>query len=219
MATAEPRTRGRQAEAARNDRRVLQAARDVFTTQGFDAPVSAIAARAGVGMGSLYRRYGSKEELLQRLCVLAMEQTIEAAQSGLDAKDAWTGLAGYMRECVGFCSGAFAPIAGTISTTREMWDTSRRVRACHEKLVARAHAAGVLRRDVTALDISLLIEHFSRRGTPGPPEEADNARTRLLTITIDGLRAQHTTPLPGHPPTWDAYHSRWQPPPRHKDRE
>src|ERR1700722_4204909 len=75
-------TRGRQQEAARNDRRVLDAAREVFATQGWDAPVSAVAERAGVGMGSLYRRYGSKTELLQRLCVVAMEQNIGAPRAG-----------------------------------------------------------------------------------------------------------------------------------------
>src|ERR671923_381925 len=93
--------RGRQAEARRNDRLVLDAARDVFAEQGFDAPVAAVARRAGVGMGSLYRRYGSKEELLQRLCVVAMEQAIEAAEEALRDADAWAGLARYVRTCVG----------------------------------------------------------------------------------------------------------------------
>ena len=72
---------GRQAEARRNDLAVLEAARDVFTAQGAGAPVSAVAERAGVGMGTLYRRYGSKTELLQRLCLLAMEQTVAAAEA------------------------------------------------------------------------------------------------------------------------------------------
>ncbi|HJZ28613.1 MAG TPA: helix-turn-helix domain-containing protein, partial [Streptosporangiaceae bacterium] len=51
---------GRQAEARRNDLVVLEAARDVFSAQGADAPVSAVADRAGVGIGTLYRRFGSK---------------------------------------------------------------------------------------------------------------------------------------------------------------
>src|SRR5277367_3216513 len=85
-------TRGRQQEAARNDRKVLDAAREVFATQGWDAPVSAVAERAGVGMGSLYRRYGSKTELLQRLCVLAMEQNIAAAEQSLAMDDPWDAL-------------------------------------------------------------------------------------------------------------------------------
>ena len=91
---------GRQAEARRNDLAVLEAARDVFTTQGAGAPVSAVAERAGVGMGTLYRRYGSKTELLQRLCLLAMEQAVQAAEAGLRAADPWSGVADYIRACI-----------------------------------------------------------------------------------------------------------------------
>ena len=98
---------GRQAEARRNDLVVLEAARDVFTAQGASAPVSAVAERAGVGMGTLYRRYGSKTELLQRLCVLAMEQALAAADDALQASDPWTGLAGYIQTCVDLRSGAW----------------------------------------------------------------------------------------------------------------
>jgi AcrR family transcriptional regulator len=58
---------GRQAEARRNDRLILEAAREVFV-EDTDAPISAVAERAGVGIGALYRRYASKEELLRRLC-------------------------------------------------------------------------------------------------------------------------------------------------------
>ena len=83
---------GRQAEARRNDLVVLEAARDVFSALGADAPVSAVADRAGVGIGTLYRRFGSKTELLQRLCVLAMDQTLQAADDALEASDPWAGL-------------------------------------------------------------------------------------------------------------------------------
>jgi AcrR family transcriptional regulator len=207
------RRRGRYAEAARNDRLVLDAAREVFTTQGFGAPVSAVARRAGVGIGSLYRRYGSKTELLQRLCILAMEQAIEAAQAALAAGDPWTGLAGYIRDCAGFGSGALAPLAGTIPVTPVMVTTSQRQRELAEKLVTRAHQAGVLRPDVTTLDVALLIEQFSRHYVALPAGEDANARQRILAITLDGLCARDAAPLPGHPPDWRAYQARWQPPP------
>jgi AcrR family transcriptional regulator len=207
------RRRGRYAEAARNDRLVLDAAREVFTTLGFDAPVSAVAQRAGVGIGSLYRRYGSKTELLQRLCTLAMEQAIDAAQAALAAGDPWTGLAGYIRDCAGFGSGALAPLAGTIPVTPVMMAASQRQRELAEALVARAHEAGVLRADVTTLDVALLIEQSSRHYAALPAGEDANARERILAITLDGLRARDAAPLPGHPPDWRAYQARWQPSP------
>jgi AcrR family transcriptional regulator len=210
MATARPaRRRGRQAEAARNDDLLLDAARVVFTALGADAPVSAIAARAGVGIGSLYRRYPTKEALLQHLCVLAMEQTIAAASAALEAEDVWAGLTGYVRVCVRNRTGALAPVAGTIAVTPEMLRTSRRGMRLAGALVERAHAAGVLRPDVTALDIALLIEQFSRRSGAMPAAEEDNARERLLAIALAGLRPTDPEPLPGRPPSRAAYVGRW----------
>jgi AcrR family transcriptional regulator len=201
--------RGRQAEAARNDRLLLDAARAVVGAQGADAPVAAIAARAGVGIGSLYRRYPTKEALLQRLCLLAMEQTIEAATAGLEAGDAWDGLAGYVRACVEHQTGALAPVAGTIAVTPEMLRTARRGLRLAERLVGRAHDAGVLRTDVSALDVALLIEQFGRRAATPATAEDDNARERLVAIALDGLRAPGAVPLPGRPPSLSAYVGRW----------
>ena len=199
-----PRRRGRQAEAARNDRLVLDAAREVFAAQGFEAPVAAVAARAGVGMGSLYRRYGSKTELLQRLCVLAMEQAVAAAETALSVADPWLALTGYITERVGFRSGGLAPLAGTIPVTDDMRAVAGRVRRLHTRVVRRAHRAGVLRADATALDVTLLIEHFSRRMPDDQPGSAD----RLLAIAIAGLRPTDVA-LPGPAPTWHAYEQRW----------
>ncbi|WP_219461941.1 TetR/AcrR family transcriptional regulator [Nonomuraea rhizosphaerae] len=201
--------RGRQAEAARNDIRLLEAAHEVFTTQGFDAPVSAIAKRAGVGMGSLYRRYRTKEELLQRLCVIAVRRVVEAAEDGLAESDPWEGLAVYVRRCVAARSGALAPVAGTIEVTDEMLSATRHAMELAGRLVARAHEAGVLRADVSTLDVSLLVEQFSRPA-PRPPTGTDHhVRERLLAIALDGLRAPGATPLPGDPPSTDWYEGRW----------
>ena len=206
---------GRQAEARRNDLAVLDAARDVFAAQGAGAPISAVADRAGVGMGTLYRRYGSKTELLQRLCVLAMEQAIEAADDALQADDPWTALCGYIQACVEMRSGALASLAGQIEMTDEMLSTALRGMTRLREVVGRAHRAGSLRSDVTALDIALLIEQFSRRA-PGPPggqeadqEEERDVRTRLLAIAFQGLRARAATPLPGRAPSLARYVGRW----------
>jgi AcrR family transcriptional regulator len=201
---------GRQAEARRNDLAVLEAARDVFSVRGADAPISAVAERAGVGMGTLYRRYGSKAELLQRLCVLAMEQALAAADAALNVADPWTGLTAYIRACVEMRSGALAALAGHVDVTAEMRATAERGIAAMTEITARAHRDGSLRGDVTALDVSLLIEMFSRRA-PDLPDLAEerNARDRLLAITLDGLRAGGATPLPGRPPSRDRYVGRW----------
>jgi AcrR family transcriptional regulator len=205
---------GRQAEARRNDLVVLEAARDVFAAQGASAPVSAVAERAGVGVGTLYRRYGSKTELLQRLCVLAMEQALAVAEGALARGDPWDGLAGYVRACVDLRSGALAALAGQIETTDEMRATARRSMDRLEQIVARAQRDGRLRADVTALDISYLIEQFSRRPPdPVEPAEERNTRDRLVAIALDGLRASWGVTLPGWPPSRARYVRRWAPRP------
>src|SRR3981081_2261838 len=102
MEAADPRAgrRGRQAGPRRTDRAVLDAAREVFAVHGPDASVAQVAARAGVGMGSLYRRYPTKEALLQHLCRASMDQQVAAAEEALQGgRDPWEALADFVREC------------------------------------------------------------------------------------------------------------------------
>jgi AcrR family transcriptional regulator len=207
--------RGRYAQAERNDLLVLAAAREVFAARGADATVAAIAERAGVGMGSLYRRYGSKDELLRHLCTMAMEQAMEAAETALADAEAWAGLAGYVRTCVAQGSGALAPLAGTIETTPRMREISRRGRRLLEELVMRAKRDGGLRADVTALDVAWLIELFGRSGPTLPTAEDRTVRERLLAIALDGLCAGQAAPLPGTPPAARHYEERWSVPEFH----
>jgi AcrR family transcriptional regulator len=204
-----PRKRGPQARAARNDQALIEAAREVFITQGFDAPVSAVAERAGVGMGSLYRRYRTKEELLQRLCADSMQRLAETARAGLAIDDPWQGLAHYIVECARFGFGALAPLAGTIDVTPQIQQAAERAQQSIDELITRAQDAGALRADVTAMDIHLLIGRFSRPG-PAPSRRAEEeARARLLAIVLDGLRTHDTGPLPGTPPDPRQYHAMW----------
>jgi AcrR family transcriptional regulator len=76
---------GRRAEAARNDERILAAARAVFLADP-SAPIAAVAQRAGVGVGALYRRYASKDHLLQTLCADGLHRFIAIAESALDER-------------------------------------------------------------------------------------------------------------------------------------
>lgn len=208
----------RQAEAERNDRALLQAARDVLAAEGAHASVAAIAARAGVGIGSLYRRYRTKEELFQRLAALSLDSANAAAERGLAVQDPWEGLAGFITTCIEFGQGSFGPVAGTIEVTEEMqikFDRSGRLLAA---LVTRAHEAGVLRPDVTPVDISLLIEQLGtsplldqlrEQGRADLVEAARDARMRITAIALDGLRGIQDRPLPGNPPAGELFTERW----------
>src|SRR5215472_7203249 len=92
--TGTARLRGRQAQAAHNDELILQAAREVFLADP-TAPISAVAERAGVGIGALYHRYASKEDLLRTLCRNGQEiyltEIKQALNSGEEPWAAWTG--------------------------------------------------------------------------------------------------------------------------------
>src|SRR6266511_3877675 len=112
--------RGRQAEAARNDTALLDAAREVFAVHGPAAPVALIAERAGVGIASLYRRHPTKEALLQHLCQAAKDQTTAAAKAVIETTAPWRGLCGFLSFCVEASYGALMGLVPSISTTTKM---------------------------------------------------------------------------------------------------
>ncbi|MER7365777.1 TetR/AcrR family transcriptional regulator [Nonomuraea wenchangensis] len=208
----------RHAEAERNDHALLEAAKKVLAVDGAHASVATIAARAGVGIASLYRRYRSKDELFQHLCALSLDQWISAAERGLQHDDPWEGLAHYIGACVEFSGGSLGPLAGTIAVTDEMAAKFTRSEELMRDLVARAHAAGVLRPDATAMDISLLIEQLGksplieqldRQGRADLIEAARNARRRTIAIALDGLRPRHPQ-LPGTAPSPALLAERWE---------
>ncbi len=197
--------RGRQAEAERNDRALLDAARTVFAVHGPDAAVATVAAAAGVGIASLYRRFPTKAALLAHLCRSSMEQQVEAAERALaNGADPGRALAAYVGECVSFRAGALASLAGTVPVTPEMAALARRSGALLDELVARARAAGTLRPDVAGTDVLALIILFSRR-----PTDEDAAHERLLAIALAGLRSTDGE-LPGRPSPWTEQAERWR---------
>ncbi len=107
-------------------------------------------------------------------------------------------------------SGALASLAGQIEATAEMRSTAQRSMTRMREVVDRARQAGLLRADVSALDIAWLIEQFSRHAPdPVDPDEERNVRVRLLGIALDGLRAPAPAPLPGRPPSLERYVNRW----------
>jgi AcrR family transcriptional regulator len=179
---AAPTRRGRWAEAERNDVRVLDAARAVFGRIGPNAPVSAVAREAGVGMGTLYRRYGSKEELLQRLWLLSMVQTYEVAEAALAANDEpFDALAEFVRWGAEERIGALSSITGTFPMTDEINASLARVYDAVEAILERGRAAGQIRDDVTTIDLLWLVVLFAN---PSPAIEID----RLVDFALDGLR-------------------------------
>jgi AcrR family transcriptional regulator len=205
----------RQAEADRNDRALLRAAREVLAMDGAHASVASIAARAGVGIGSLYRRWRSKAELFRHLTEVALDEWTEVAERGLAHDDPWQGLVHYVNHAVGI--GSLAPIAGMVTITDAMAAKNTKADKAFEALVGKAQQAGAMRADVTPVDVQLLIEQLGksplieqlqRQGREDLLGAARDAMARLIAIALDGLRAGHG-PLPGSPPSGDLFTERW----------
>ena len=118
---------GRRAEAARNDRKILDAAREVFVADP-EAPISKVAQRAGVGISALYRRYASKEDLLRRLCADGLRSYIAAAEDALaDEGDPWAAFADFMRRVVDADTHSLTlRLAGTFTPTDELYRDSQK---------------------------------------------------------------------------------------------
>jgi AcrR family transcriptional regulator len=196
----------------------MQAAREVFAEQGWEAPVSEIARRAGIGMGSLYRRYPSKEQLAQRMRVVGMERLTALARTAVaEEPDPWAAFARFLRDALSArgSGGPLLPlVGGRLPATAEVDAAAARMRDAFDDLVARAHDAGVLRTDVTSADLPLLLEHLTAR-IPATGERAAALHLRYLELVLAGLRtaaADSPTALPGPPPDWAELGELWNAP-------
>jgi AcrR family transcriptional regulator len=201
---------GRRAQAARNDERILEAAREVFVSNP-EAPIAAVADRAGVGISALYRRYASKEDLLRRLCADGLARYIEAIEGALtENDDPWEAFAVFMRRAVDADSSALTlRLAGTFQPTEDLYREATRAQELNERLFERTRAAGVLRADATVNDMALMLEQLAAI-TLGDRRRTHELRHRYLTLGLDGLRAPGRTPLPGPPPSWQELSGRWE---------
>jgi AcrR family transcriptional regulator len=210
LGVSTPPLSGRRAEASRNDARVLEAARAVLTASP-SAPMAEIAQRAGVGIGTLYRRYPSKEALVQHLCLDGMQRLEAAARTALGAvdEDAWQAFSGFMTAGLAAGAGSLgATLAGTFTPSDELLATDRSLYATVQGLLERAQAAGAVRADVTQEDVTLIFEQL-RAVKLGDAERVASLQRRYLALALQALRAPGAAPLPGPPPGWDEIRGRW----------
>lgn len=208
MATRSPSPlSGRRAQAARNDEQILASAKAVFLADP-SAPITAVAKHAGVGISALYTRYGSKEELLRKLCHDGLARFVAETETALtDERDDWTAFADYMRRLVDADTSSMTlALAGTFTPTPEMFALAERANELLERFYQRVK--GVLRSDADVHDLSLIFELVAA------VKLSDRARTeqlrrRYLAMLLAGLRARESDDLPGPPPSWRELNERW----------
>ena len=209
MTTASTPMSGRRAEAARNDQRILDAARAVFVADP-GAPIAAVAEHAGVGISALYRRYASKEELLRRLCADGLKVYLAAAEEALaDDGDPWEAFARFMRRVVDADTHSLTSrLAGTFTPTEELNRDAATAQELNERLFERTRASGAIRPDLDVNDLSMVFEQLASIRL-GDQARTSQLRHRYLALFLEAMHNSSSDPLPGPPPTWPEITSRW----------
>jgi AcrR family transcriptional regulator len=200
---------GRKAQAARNDQVILEAAKSVFLADP-GAPISAVAKRAGVGIGALYTRYGSKEELLRKLCTDGLQRFVTETEAALaDTRDHWAAFTSFMEKLVAADTSSMTlALAGTFTPTPDMFALAERSNRLLQEFFERVRDA--LRPGLSVHDISLVFELVAAVKLASP-ERTAQLRQRYLFIILSGMR--HSAAggdLPGPPPSWQEINERWQ---------
>lgn len=204
------------ADARRNREAILAAAAGAFAQTGSDISMDEVARLAGVGVGTVYRRFPTKDALLAALCEQRMTEFAEFAEASAAraADDPWPGFEAYVRflteqqaQDLTFSELLRDPARGSAAFR----DQHRRVLRAEVKLVSRAVTAGVVRADLHHADLLLLIDanhgvlvahrHAARSS------DARRASRRLVALMLDSFRATakqrpHAArqQLPGQPP-------------------
>jgi AcrR family transcriptional regulator len=185
------------ADARRNREAVIAAAKRLFADQGLDAQMPDVAKAAKVGVGTVYRHFPTKDDLIAALAAERFERLAEKAREGIEAEDPWEGLCDFIR----FSAELQADDRGlceVMGSRPEVMDASAFAvgldQLC-DKLVKRAQRSGDLRRDLHWEDIPMIACGLGRitQATAGP---AIGRWPRLVEIILDGLRAPGNSKLP-----------------------
>jgi AcrR family transcriptional regulator len=185
-------------DAERNRQLILAAAREAFAQDGLAVTLDEIARRAGVGVGTVYRRFSDKDQLIDALFEERVGALVELAEAGLRSEDAWDGLVSFLEAATaahaddrGLKEVALAGTHGLERVAR----TRERIFPLVTRLVERAQEQGTLRPDLEPTDLPLLqlmLGSLSECTHGVDPE----IWRRLLGIITDGLRTRRDGPTP-----------------------
>lgn len=192
------------ADAERNRRRLIDAAAELFNERGIDASIAEIRERAGVGQGTVFRHFPTKEHLMAAVMRERMDELITMAEERLDADDPAAALHGFMAAAAqgksvdqeiyrAICETNALPAADE----REL---RGRLSAAIGRLLARAQAEGTVRADVTAEDV-LLLEGAAAHAGATLGSVAPQLWRRYIDLMFDGIRPEGAHPLSHPAPT------------------
>jgi AcrR family transcriptional regulator len=174
--------RPHRADARRNFDALLAAARDVFAEQGTAGSLEEIARRAGVGIGTLYRNFPSRQDLFDAVYIEEVDQLCQAADDVADLAP-WDALVAWLQRFIGYIATKRA-ILEALNRDSDMFQSSREAMyAAGEPLLERAQAAGDARSDLAFGDLLALVI-----GVAGATYADAEQRDRVLAFALDGVR-------------------------------
>jgi AcrR family transcriptional regulator len=184
------------ADARRNRERLLAVARTGFAAEGLSLPLDEIARRAGVGPGTLYRHFPTKEALFEAVVQDRLQRLADDARALRGAPDAGAALLGFIdrlieeaapkRDLVDALASAGSDVTAAVAAI------AADLRSEVGQLLARAQRSGAIRPDLGIADLMALISGVLHALRAGPGDRADPQRA--LAVLHDGLRAAHSPP-------------------------
>jgi AcrR family transcriptional regulator len=200
--TADPETTLR-ADARRNRDQILAAAKSIFAVAGPEVPMEEIARAAGVGVGTLYRRFPDRDALIRAVAVDNFERVlVDAKAIAAEGASSWNALVQMLQQSIelqlsvqlAMVSHRALAILKEDPGVRELRDE---ILVVLDGFVRGAQAEGSLRTDIGAGDIAILFATMLRQMRAKTDTVAKMAAARCVGIMIDGLSARAATPLPG----------------------
>lgn len=194
-------------DAERNRQRILTAAAEVLSERGLDATLDEVARAAGVGVGTVYRRFPDKESLVEELFRDRVNALVTRAEQALTEPDPWLALVSYLESAIELMAGNVGLrqllMFSTYGKQRVAY-ARRRMQPVVTKLAERAQASGDLRADFAGTDIKMIVFMLTSVSEYAAASRPELWR-RYLALLLDGLRParETTTPLPVAAPTSD----------------
>lgn len=208
---------GLRKDAERNRRRIIEAARDLCATRGLEATLNEVAHHANLGVGTVYRRFPTKESLFEAIFEDGIDQLVALADTALESEDSWEGLSWWIWQMCELTATdrGLREIAFSRADCGGRVDAGRiRLHPRISELVERAKRDGWLRPEVSATDMPLLGLMAGAVGEYAGEVSADLWR-RYVAVLLQGMRCQPgQPPLPVAPLSEDemeAAMSTWQP--------
>jgi AcrR family transcriptional regulator len=194
------------ADAERNRRRLLDAAEALFCERGLEVGVGEIAQRAGVGRGTLFRNFASKEDLIAAIVVERMNDAANVGRGLLQAPDPGAALFEFLEEIVGrqqMDRALFEAVGDTAMANPDVRPAYAEMISVIDRLLARAQQDGSVRPDIGSLDVMMMIKGVCQAASAFSHLDPRVAE-RQLDLVRSALRADaQAQPLRGRAPTFE----------------